>query len=240
MGNTFQPTEPPEPPSLTASVQDLIAGTKDFPKNPNVPGEEMPSLESDSWLAKERERDMQAFAESYVKPTDTSKPSHSTANGQLAPPTSPKVVTLSQLAGGTPIVSRRISMVSEDGQAGLSSADTSTDHEEEAFLNSDDEFATDLHAQYGHVMPSTEYIQPAPEPPLIPPHFSEILLNSTIKHADPYLLPAPQHVTVNHIYVKSSPLSTDVLVLGITQRYKTKFITTVFYKPKPDVPTAST
>jgi hypothetical protein len=37
--------------------------------------------------------------------------------------------------------------------------------------------------------------------PVIPPHFGEIVLNTDIKQVDPYMLPIPQHVTVNHTYL---------------------------------------
>lgn len=69
----------------------------------------------------------------------------------------------------------------------------------------------------------------------IPPHFGQILLNTDIKQVDPYLLPVPQHVTVNHLYVYQegrSKVKSDVVVLGVTQRYKSKFVTTVYYKPR--------
>jgi hypothetical protein len=63
---------------------------------------------------------------------------------------------------------------------------------------------------------------------------------------DPYVLPAPQHVTLNHLYVYGygkTPGESELLVTGITQRFKTKsfahsqpkFVTTVYYSPKPVV-----
>jgi 5'-AMP-activated protein kinase regulatory beta subunit len=78
---------------------------------------------------------------------------------------------------------------------------------------------------------------------------------------DPSSLPVPVHVTLHHLYVSNirsdisldspdrfpSPrtpsvfvpsvsgtaVSSGVMVLGVTQRYKTKFVTTVYYKPVP-------
>jgi len=68
-------------------------------------------------------------------------------------------------------------------------------------------------------------------PPSLPPHLLRALLNTAPPSArDPTLLPLPHHVMLNHFY--SLPQKEDkVVILGITQRYKEKFVTTVFYKP---------
>eukprot|EP01083_Nonionella_stella_P083840 231879_1 len=69
------------------------------------------------------------------------------------------------------------------------------------------------------------------EPPVLPPQLNFILLNCPQQHGvDPLILPVPQHVTVNHFYIAEKK-NDDILVLGITQRYKTKFVTTVYYRP---------
>lgn len=73
----------------------------------------------------------------------------------------------------------------------------------------------------------------------MPPHLNTILLNSDAG-ADPYVLPAPSHVTLNHLYVYGNEASDDVVVTGMTQRFRTKafaniapkFVTTVYYMPK--------
>ncbi len=71
------------------------------------------------------------------------------------------------------------------------------------------------------------------EPVAMPPHFGDILLNTRIKPVDPFTLPMPAHVTLNHMYIYHRPRRrADVAVLGITQRYHTKFVTTVYYKPR--------
>eukprot|EP01114_Cavostelium_apophysatum_P017488 TRINITY_DN5208_c0_g1_i1.p1 TRINITY_DN5208_c0_g1~~TRINITY_DN5208_c0_g1_i1.p1 ORF type:complete len:341 (+),score=69.27 TRINITY_DN5208_c0_g1_i1:151-1173(+) len=71
---------------------------------------------------------------------------------------------------------------------------------------------------------------PSQDPPLLPPHLLRALLNTTPPSAqDPTLLPLPHHVMLNHLY--SLPRKEDkAMILGITQRYKTKFVTTVMYK----------
>ncbi len=69
----------------------------------------------------------------------------------------------------------------------------------------------------------------------MPPHLYRALLNSApISREDPVLLPLPHHVMINHTYILSRPKNDDmqsVEVLGATHRYKTKFVTTVMYRP---------
>jgi 5'-AMP-activated protein kinase regulatory beta subunit len=99
---------------------------------------------------------------------------------------------------------------------------------------------------YGQRIPTQEeYVK---DPPKIPPQLGSILLSSPLNPADPYVLPMPQHVTLNHLYVYGqgrAGLDQDFLVAGITQRFKTKsfaamkpkFVTTVYYTPKPQLHT---
>lgn len=99
---------------------------------------------------------------------------------------------------------------------------------------------------YGQTIPmSDEY---STDPPILPPQLGLSLLNASSKSVpfrsestqalqqlEPTLLPVPQHVTVNHLYLSEknmAELGDEVLVLGVTQRYKTKYITTVLYKPR--------
>lgn len=42
----------------------------------------------------------------------------------------------------------------------------------------------------------------------------------------------PQHVTLNHLYC--SAIKDNLMVLGVTQRFREKFVTTVFYSPIAD------
>ena len=67
------------------------------------------------------------------------------------------------------------------------------------------------------------------EPPPLPPHLRHIILNKPPQLQDTAALPVPQHVALNHLYCTA--IKDNMMVLGITQRYKTKFATTVYYSP---------
>jgi len=67
------------------------------------------------------------------------------------------------------------------------------------------------------------------EPPPLPPHLRHIILNKPPQLQDTASLPVPQHVALNHLYCTA--IKDNMMVLGITQRYKTKFVTTVYYSP---------
>ena len=69
----------------------------------------------------------------------------------------------------------------------------------------------------------------AKEPPALPPHLRHIILNKPPQLGDTGVLPPPQHVALNHLYCTA--IKDKMMVLGITQRYKTKFCTTVYYSP---------
>lgn len=64
------------------------------------------------------------------------------------------------------------------------------------------------------------------DPPLLPPHLRHITLNA-VQGA----LPVPQHVTLNHLYCTT--IRDKLMVQGITQRYRSKFTTTVYYSIMP-------
>eukprot|EP00123_Amoebidium_parasiticum_P015647 comp23083_c0_seq1/m.37042 comp23083_c0_seq1/g.37042 ORF comp23083_c0_seq1/g.37042 comp23083_c0_seq1/m.37042 type:complete len:269 (-) comp23083_c0_seq1:406-1212(-) len=67
-------------------------------------------------------------------------------------------------------------------------------------------------------------------PPVLPPHLMQVLLNTDpISETDPTLLPIPNHVMLNHLYALS--ISDGVMVLGVTNRYQNKYVTTVLYRP---------
>lgn len=99
--------------------------------------------------------------------------------------------------------------------------------------------------RYEQIIPSFEdYTN---DPPTLPPHLGFSLLNvnedinrgTPDSHLDPLHLIHPQHVTLNHLYVstkRSLSEKDEVLVLGMTQRYMNKFVTTVLYKPSSDRP----
>mmetsp|Transcript_2606 Transcript_2606/g.4466 ORF Transcript_2606/g.4466 Transcript_2606/m.4466 type:complete len:303 (-) Transcript_2606:610-1518(-) len=67
------------------------------------------------------------------------------------------------------------------------------------------------------------------EPPPLPPHLRHIILNKPPQLQDTAALPVPQHVALNHLYCTA--IRDNMMVLGVTQRYKTKFVTTVYYSP---------
>jgi 5'-AMP-activated protein kinase regulatory beta subunit len=83
--------------------------------------------------------------------------------------------------------------------------------------------------EYGQLLPPPPADERAErEPALLPPHLHRALLNCPPLTADPATLPVPQHVQLNHLY---SALRTDgVLLLGLSHRYRSKFVTTVFYR----------
>jgi len=75
----------------------------------------------------------------------------------------------------------------------------------------------------------------AKEPPPLPPHLRQIILNTP--HSNDTMaaksMQVPQHVTLNHLYC--SAIKENLMVLGVSQRYREKFVTTVFYSPLPDI-----
>ena len=102
---------------------------------------------------------------------------------------------------------------------------------------------------YGQKIPNyTKQRHYAKNPPIIPPHLLHYMLNkhtgrrmNTCPHrilsgtsvypAINYeiLLPKPCHTLLNHLYAES--LKEDVMTLSTTQRYREKYVTTVFYRP---------
>ncbi|KAJ1932470.1 hypothetical protein EC988_009445, partial [Linderina pennispora] len=68
------------------------------------------------------------------------------------------------------------------------------------------------------------------EPPLLPPHLNQVLLNSSeIRRDDPNVLPVPNHVVLNHLYACS--IKDNVMAVSSTSRYRGKYLTTIYYKP---------
>eukprot|EP00274_Cyanoptyche_gloeocystis_P002409 CAMPEP_0196664820 /NCGR_PEP_ID=MMETSP1086-20130531/58523_1 /TAXON_ID=77921 /ORGANISM="Cyanoptyche gloeocystis , Strain SAG4.97" /LENGTH=266 /DNA_ID=CAMNT_0042001289 /DNA_START=157 /DNA_END=957 /DNA_ORIENTATION=- len=101
----------------------------------------------------------------------------------------------------------------------------------------------DLKFKSSHGKPRVPYSQEAPtddeynrEPPSLPPHLFHTLLNTQgAPGGDALVLARPQHVTLNHMYCATHRSHHDhLLVVGITHRYKSKFVTTVLYKCLPD------
>ena len=69
------------------------------------------------------------------------------------------------------------------------------------------------------------------EPPLLPPHLRQIILNKPTPSADPLALPVPHTVTLNHLYCTA--IKDGMMVLGCTQRYRGKYVTLIFYSTMP-------
>ncbi|CAM9683973.1 unnamed protein product [Ectocarpus sp. 8 AP-2014] len=83
--------------------------------------------------------------------------------------------------------------------------------------------------QYSQCTPDLdEYTK---EPPPLPPHLRHIILNKNPPANDPSALPVPQHVALNHLYCTA--IKDGMMVLGMTERYKQKFVTTVYYSTMP-------
>ncbi|EGD72550.1 Prkab1b protein [Salpingoeca rosetta] len=86
----------------------------------------------------------------------------------------------------------------------------------------------------GRASPAGEYGQDVPElwgakPPTLPPQLLDVTLNAQHPSKDPTQLPEPHHVMLSHLYALS--IKDNVIVLGCTNRYRKKFVTTVLYKP---------
>jgi hypothetical protein len=72
---------------------------------------------------------------------------------------------------------------------------------------------------YGNRIPDiNEYTK---EPPPLPPHLRSIVLN--------YKSGVPQHVTLDHLYCTAR--KDGLMVLGMSQRYQQKYVTTIYYSP---------
>uniref|UniRef100_A0A6U4VAS0 Association with the SNF1 complex (ASC) domain-containing protein n=1 Tax=Hemiselmis andersenii TaxID=464988 RepID=A0A6U4VAS0_HEMAN len=74
-----------------------------------------------------------------------------------------------------------------------------------------------------------EYIK---DPPAMPPHLGFALLNQPPKKSQGSLLAVPNHSTLNHSYICRS-LPEGLSAVGMTCRFRGKFVTTVFYSPAP-------
>lgn len=73
------------------------------------------------------------------------------------------------------------------------------------------------------------------KPILLPSHLEKALLNAAPISDDPSLLPLPHRVMLNHLYqcnlLEENQFPHKTLTLGLSTRYKNKFVTTVYYVP---------
>ena len=95
--------------------------------------------------------------------------------------------------------------------------------------------------------PVSSYTNPVPvsedfmkEPPVIPPQLQLSLLNVPNEGhgvtTSGQSLPRPQHVVLNHMYLQRVNQIRSAIVVGMTHRYRSKYITTVLYRAKGDAP----
>ncbi|EPS59239.1 hypothetical protein M569_15570 [Genlisea aurea] len=70
------------------------------------------------------------------------------------------------------------------------------------------------------------------DPPSLPPHLNHTLLNHPNPIDDPCgSLPQPRNVNLNHLYIENRENPRSVVALGVTHRFRSKYVTVVLYKP---------
>ncbi|XP_019052988.1 PREDICTED: SNF1-related protein kinase regulatory subunit beta-3 isoform X1 [Nelumbo nucifera] len=86
--------------------------------------------------------------------------------------------------------------------------------------------------------PDSSYNNPYPgnedearDPPIVPPHLQHTLLSFPASRDASATLPLPQNVILNHLYIENRESPRSVVALGITHRFRSKFVTVVLYKP---------
>ncbi|XP_031111634.1 SNF1-related protein kinase regulatory subunit beta-3-like [Ipomoea triloba] len=81
----------------------------------------------------------------------------------------------------------------------------------------------------------TAYEDEGREPPLLPPQLQMAVLNHQTNRDESATLPSPGHVTVNHLYTDtySREAPAEAVALSTTQRFHSKYVTVVLYKPSP-------
>jgi hypothetical protein len=82
-------------------------------------------------------------------------------------------------------------------------------------------------ASYNNLVPGNE--DEGWEPP-VPPHLQHTLLSFSPSHDDSCSLPPPQNVVLILFYIEREN-TRSVVALGITHRFRVKFVTVVLYKP---------
>ena len=105
------------------------------------------------------------------------------------------------------------------------------------------EYGQNIQIQSNLIFNSSKMHENEMNPPALPPHLQRALLNSNNSTDNPNLLPIPHHVMLNHLYLNSFILSyppqkdsqireeEKIQILGVTSRFKSKFVTTVLYQP---------
>ena len=121
-----------------------------------------------------------------------------------------------------------------------------TDDPEET--SSDKQHSLQEANEYGQIIPTySKKKYDTKSPPILPPHLVHYMLNKKpvrgqFSGADgrgaaseypainyEFLLPKPCHTLLNHLYAMA--MKEGVMTLSTTQRYRKKYVTTVFYCP---------
>ncbi|WOL06793.1 SNF1-related protein kinase regulatory subunit beta-1-like isoform X5 [Canna indica] len=81
-------------------------------------------------------------------------------------------------------------------------------------------------SSYSWSSPSDEDF--AKEPPIVPSQLHVTVLGMQNTDEAP---PKPQHVVLNHLFIEKGSPSQSMVALGLTQRFQSKYVTAVLYKP---------
>ncbi|KAJ0963621.1 hypothetical protein J5N97_028743 [Dioscorea zingiberensis] len=84
-------------------------------------------------------------------------------------------------------------------------------------------------SSYNNPIPGNE--DEARDPPNVPPHLQHPLLSFPANRDASNSLPLPHNSTLNHLYLENRENPRSVVALGITHRFRSKFVTVVLYKP---------
>lgn len=83
--------------------------------------------------------------------------------------------------------------------------------------------------------PISSYSNPYPDeddfakdPPMLPPQLHTTSLGAANSEEE-----RPQHVMLDHLFIEEGWAPRQVLALGLTHRYRAKYVTVVLYKPLP-------
>eukprot|EP00250_Pteridium_aquilinum_P001935 c12146_g1_i1 orf=195-509(+) len=86
-------------------------------------------------------------------------------------------------------------------------------------------------ATYDNPFPKLE--DESKEPPSVPPHLLQRSLLNVQQDEYGSSISKPPHVLLNHLYIENGEIAKSVLALGLTHRFRAKYVTVVLYKPIP-------
>ncbi|KAK4255133.1 hypothetical protein QN277_008168 [Acacia crassicarpa] len=84
-------------------------------------------------------------------------------------------------------------------------------------------------SSYSNEYPGNE--DDAHDPPAIPPQLQHTVLHYPASRSNSETLPLPHNVNLNHLYIENREAPKSVVALGITHRFRSKYVTVVLYKP---------